>query len=174
MQINWKKAVKIVLDHEGGEVDDPNDPGGHTNLGVTQSTLNRARQSTNLDLPEGVDDLTTTQAKKIYEHLYWYAVKADELPAGIDIFAFDMAVNQGVDTAMRSLQKAAGTTVDGIWGPKTNGAIRKISTKTLLIDFAARRAHHYAKLSDDLVDRFGFGWYRRLISTFQFSLMELQ
>ena len=170
MQTNWDKAVEIVLGHEGGEVSDPKDPGGHTNLGVTQSTLDRARKATSLDLPEGVGRLTTAQAKAIYKHLYWRAVKADELPAGVDLFAFDMAVNQGVDTAMRSLQEAAGTTVDGMWGPSTAGAIRDAEPKSLLIDFAALRGLHYAELSDDLVDRFGYGWYRRLIQTFWHAL----
>jgi lysozyme family protein len=170
MQSNWQKAVSIVLGHEGGESNDVHDPGGHTNLGVTQDTLDRAREATDLDLPKGVGRLTTAQAKAVYQRLYWRAVKADELPAGLDVFAFDMAVNQGVDTAMRSLQEAAGTTVDGIWGPSTAGAIRDAEPKSLLIDFAALRGLHYAELSDDLVERFGHGWYRRLIRTFWHSL----
>jgi len=174
MQKNWLKAVEIVLGHEGGESNDPADPGGHTNLGVTQDTLDRARQATDLDLPKGVGRLTTAQAKAIYQRLYWRAVKADELPAGIDVFVFDMAVNQGVDTALRALQEAAGTTADGRWGPNTAAAIRAAEPKSLLIDFAALRGLHYAELSDDLVKRFGHGWYRRLIRTFWHSLVSME
>ena len=173
MQNNWHTAVKIVLGHEGGEVNDPNDPGGHTNLGVTQQTLDRARRETGLELPAGVGRLTTAQATAIYRHLYWDAVHADELPGGVDIFAFDMAVNQGVGDALRALQEAAGATIDGVWGPNTKAAIDGMDPRVLLMDFAALRSVNYAELSDDLIERYGFGWYRRLIRTFWHGLMEL-
>ena len=173
MSERFNRAVAIVLDHEGGEVNDPNDPGGHTNLGVTQGTLDRAREATTLDLPEGVGRLTTAQARAIYRRLYWDAVHADGLPRGVDVFAFDMAVNQGVGDAVRALQEAAGATIDGRWGPNTKAAVTAMEPRTLLIDFAALRSLNYAELSDELIERYGFGWYRRLIRTFWHALVEM-
>lgn len=157
----------MVLRHEGGFVDDPNDPGGATNMGVTQDTLDRVRgQLKRVSLPESVRNLTQPQAEAIYRFDYWRPIAANEMPRGIDIAAFDMAVNQGVEDAVRALQQAAGAKVDGIMGPNTKQAVSAADPSKLIIDFHALRALNYAQLGDDLVERFGHGWYRRMMHTY--------
>lgn len=174
MQRNADQALRMILEHEGGYVNDPQDPGGATNMGVTQNTLDRVReQMPRVKLPADVKDLTRAQAKAIYRHDYWKPVAGSELPAGLDIAVVDMAVNQGVGDAVRALQDAAGAKVDGIMGPNTKAAVSAADPRVLIVDFHALRALNYAQLSADLVKRYGFGWYRRMERTFWIALKEM-
>lgn len=153
-------CVKRVLAHEGGEVNHARDPGGHTNLGVTQKTLNHARQVVP-GLPSTVDQLTRDDALKIYRALYWNPIRGDELPLGLALILFDAAVNQGVTRAVRFLQVAIRTVPDGLLGPKTLEAVQAAPLRPTIIETAARRMHDYMLL-DGLDDTFGLGWSRRL------------
>jgi len=107
-------AIALTLQHEGGYVDDPADPGGATNMGVTQA-----------DMP-GVNmrDLTPAQAIAYYEENYWkplYSQISDQLVANK---LFDMGVLDGVGTAVRILQQAIPITpADGGFGPNTLAAV---------------------------------------------------
>lgn len=117
---SFDRAFALVLELEGGFVDHPKDPGGATNLGVTRATLAQARGRP-VSVAE-VKALTRAEAGAIYRRLYWNAVKADELPVGIDLAVFDYAVNSGPARAVRSLQAVLGIAQDGRIGPKTLAA----------------------------------------------------
>jgi len=76
----FEQAVDIVLQHEGGFVQHPRDPGGATKFGITRETLSRAG-----GCPVSVEDvreLTRAEAVAIYRWLYWDVVRADDLPPG--------------------------------------------------------------------------------------------
>ena len=105
----FDRALALVLRHEGGLVDDPNDPGGLTNFGISQ------RAYPDLD----IRNLKVADAANIYRTGYWDAIKGDQLPDGLAICVFDAAVNMGTDKAIRLLQKACSVQVDGILGPNT-------------------------------------------------------
>ena len=161
-------CVQIVLEHEGGEVNDPRDPGGHTNLGVTQATLNHARHVVH-GLPARVSDLDREGALAVYEALYWRPIRGDELPLGLALIVFDAAVNQGVADATRFLQLAVRTAADGIFGPATLAAVKRANPRATILEVGARRMHDYMLL-DHLDDRFGLGWSRRLVQTIAAAL----
>lgn len=150
-----------VLEIEGGEVNDPRDSGGHTNLGITQVTLDRARK-TIPGLPLSVSDLTVPQSLVIYEALYWRPVRGDELPLGLALIVFDACVNQGERDAARFLQTAVGATVDGKIGPRTVEAAILTPAKKAILEVGAQRMFDYMQL-DNLQGRFGLGWSRRLM-----------
>lgn len=154
-------CAKIVLGHEGGEVNDTRDPGGHTNLGVTQKTLNHARNVIH-GLPATVGQLATDDALLIYEALYWRPIRGEDLPLGVALIAFDAAINQGVGDAVRFLQLAVKTVPDGVFGPKTLDAVLRAKPRELILEIAARRMFDYMQL-DHLQDAFGLGWSRRLM-----------
>lgn len=155
-------CAKRVLLAEGGEVNDRRDPGGHTNLGITQKTLNHARSVIG-NLPAAVDKLTIDDALEVYRTLYWYPVRGDELPLGLAIIVFDAAVNQGVGDAVRFLQLAVKTVPDGVFGPHTLKAAQLADPRATILEVASRRMFDYMQL-DHLQDRFGLGWSRRLCS----------
>ena len=130
---NFEKSLSFVFGNEGGYSNDPRDNGGETNLGITQSTLDRARLEIN-GLPSSVRNLTRAQAEEIYRVMYWEESKADMMPYPLCTLHFDAAVNHGVGGAGKLLQKTinnyalkasldARVDVDGAVGPKTLAAL---------------------------------------------------
>lgn len=118
---NFAAALRAVLKHEGGFVDHPKDPGGATNKGITLTNYRRyvKRGGTVADLKAITDD----QVAKVYRQHYWDAVRADDLPAGVDYAVFDFGVNSGPSRAIKYLQAMLGVHQDGIIGPKTLDAV---------------------------------------------------
>lgn len=130
---DFEKALSFVFGNEGGVSDHPADKGGLTNMGITQSTLDRARLEIN-GLPSSVRNLTRAQAEEIYRVFYWEESKADMLPYPLSTLHFDAAVNHGVGGAAKLLQRTinnyaakagidARVDVDGAVGPKTLSAL---------------------------------------------------
>lgn len=151
-------ALAVVLRHEGGFVHHPLDPGGATNLGVTRRTLAAARGRP-VSVAE-VRALTRTEAAAIYRRLYWTAVKADALPAGLDLSVFDLAVNSGPDRAARLLQRALGMPEDGRVGPRTLAAAASCDPAATVRALARERLRFLSRLKT--WKAFGRGWRRRV------------
>lgn len=161
MLINYDAALDHIFQWEGGYVDHPSDPGGATNRGITIATLQRWRREP--VTKQDVKDLTRAEAAKIYLAYYWNAVRADELPTGLDMLMFDAAVNQGPGKSVRLLQEALGVTTDGRIGPQTLGAANAQDVARTIDEFCVLRGLHYASLST--FPTFGHGWLRRLFSS---------
>lgn len=158
---NFAAALAHVLRQEGGYVDHPADPGGATNLGITQGTLAAWRgRAVNKD---EVRALGREEAGAIYRARYWDAVRADTLPAGVDLSVFDCAVNSGPSRATRLLQRALGVAEDGLIGPATQAALDRADPAALIGAFTAARLAFLEQLSTFPV--FGRGWRRRLAAT---------
>ncbi len=121
-----RQIAEEIVAREGGFVNDPDDPGGATNFGVTIHTMRRL----GLDLTgDGVVDeadvraLTRDQAVDIFIEHYWRAPGIDRLPEPIQASVFDMQVNAG-SNAVRILQRLLrdmghDLVVDGVIGPQT-------------------------------------------------------
>jgi len=114
-------CVKVILEYEGGFVNHPDDPGAATNMGITTKTLSRwlRRPATEDD----IRNLNVGTAKVIYQEYYWNPIDGHNLPPGVNLVVFDMAVNAGVTRAIKMLQECVGVTVDGIIGPNTLAAV---------------------------------------------------
>src|SRR3954452_2791796 len=142
-------------------VDDPADPGGATNMGITLATYRQWSDNPALG-PAQVQAMTERTATAIYRSLYWNPLRADALPAGVDLSVFDMGVNAGIWGSARLLQRALGFTgdqVDGCIGPETLGATAKFSAQALVDDLAERQAAFYRSLAEFSI--FGEGWLNR-------------
>jgi hypothetical protein len=85
MRENFQIACQFVLDHEGGYVNDPDDPGGETNFGIAK------RYHPDVD----IKSLTKQEAAEIYFKEYWMKL-SDNLPFPLDIAAMDCSVNLGI------------------------------------------------------------------------------
>jgi lysozyme family protein len=160
VQTSFPAALALVLRHEGGFVNHPNDPGGPTKFGITLETLARARSAA--VSAEDVRNLDRAEAAAIYRRLYWDAVRADELPAGLDLALFDFAVNAGPLRAARTLQSVLGSTVDGIIGPATIAAAHAAPVQGTVRALTRARLDHLAHLPTWPV--FGRGWRRRVLA----------
>lgn len=165
MQSNFPNALKQVLVYEGGYVNNPNDPGGATNKGVTQGVYDTWRKA-NGKPKQSVKFLTTQEIQAIYKNNYWDKIKGDQLADGVDLATFDLAVNSGVNRAIKMLQKVSGVTVDGIIGPATIAAANKdpVATTKALCD--ARLAFLQALPTWRF---FGKGWSNRVASVKKLS-----
>ena len=167
MDANFFKSLDIVLKHEGGFVDHPEDPGGATNKGITHKTY-----SDFLGRPlEDVDELKNIpdeHVQLIYKQGYWDKVKGDELPSGVDFCIFDWAVNSGPSRAAKALQKAVMAAQDGAIGPKTLEAVKEYSAEDIIEAVTKEREAFYRSLRT--FNTFGKGWLRRNKETRDFAL----
>ena len=162
MKINFAEALGLTLRHEGGFVNNPKDPGGATNKGVTLATFSLflGRKATVAEL-QGISDM---QLCVIYRQYFWDKVRGDDLPGGLDFCVFDFAVNSGVSRAAKMLQSLVGAGPDGSIVYKTIAAVESyVSRETLprLIDqYQAKRLHYLQALPH--FQTFGKGWTRRV------------
>jgi lysozyme family protein len=158
MKENFDEALKAILKHEGGYVHHPRDPGGMTNLGVTKKVWEEW-----VGHPVGEKEmraLTPDTVAPMYKKKYWDAVKADELPTGLDYLMFDFAINAGPGRAAKTMQKAIGTTPDGAIGPKTMAALKAADPADLIAKFSMEKELFYKALPTFAT--FGKGWLRRV------------
>lgn len=155
-------ALEEILHHEGGYVNDAQDPGGRTNLGVTQRvweewTDKPANEST-------MRSLTRATVAPLYRERYWNAVEGDKLPPALALCVFDFAVNAGPARAARYLQTMVGAVADGNIGPLTlaavTGFIHKHGLAEAVKRYQAARRDYYRQLPH--FPRFGKGWLRRV------------
>jgi lysozyme family protein len=159
-------CLAIVLRLEGGFSDDPRDPGGATNFGITRKTLARWRGVTPWQsLPVvAVKALGRDEAARIYKALYWDRCNADALPPGLDLAVFDFAVNSGPERAVTALQKEVGAVPDGLIGPKTLAALKARIALTgvagIIIALCNGRLSFLQRLA--ISATFGAGWSRRV------------
>ncbi|MBU2582770.1 MAG: TIGR02594 family protein [Alphaproteobacteria bacterium] len=163
-------ALEHVLAMEGGYTNDPHDPGGPTNKGITLSTLAawRKEKITEKSKPAMIAELRNISSEivtAIYAKRYWAPAGCHEMPQAIAFFHFDAAVNHGVTGAIRMLQEATGAAVDGEMGPETRGKVAAMPIAELLQRYAAIRRRKYRALPHFW--RFGRGWLNRVERTLQ-------
>lgn len=157
----FMRCVDIILRHEGGYVDHPDDPGGATNMGITHKTLAQWRGAA--VTKEDVRNLTREEACDIYRANYWNALNCDNMPAGVDLVVFDFGVNAGVQRSAKLLQRIVHVEQDGQVGPITIGAVNAIDASFVVGAFSDARMEHYRSLPH--WDTFARGWTRRTAET---------
>jgi len=163
--MSFSSVVKMVLHHEGGYVNHPEDPGGETKYGISK------RAYPDVDIAE----LTEKDASSIYKRDYWDRIKGDDLPAGVACVVMDYAVNSGISRASKALQGACGIpNGDGIIGPHTLNAVwvttRDYGEQYVIDAVTTQRQEFIRALS--IYDTFGRGWERRIDET-RAKAMEL-
>lgn len=102
---DFEKALEFVLAREGGYVNDPDDLGGATNKGITQSTYNSWLKS-NGKASKDVKNITDAEVKEIYYKNYWLAAGCDKMTSKFAVVCFDTAVNMGVSRVDEFLKAA--------------------------------------------------------------------
>jgi lysozyme family protein len=76
MANTFDTCLAFTLREEGGYVDNPADPGGATNMGITLATLCQYTDDPQLGATQ-VRDMTVRTARAIYQALYWNPLRAD-------------------------------------------------------------------------------------------------
>ena len=157
MKENFDKCLEMLLSHEGGFVNHPEDPGGITNLGVTKKVYDEWTGSESTE--QEMRDLTPDDVAPIYKKNYWDRVKGDSLPSGLDWACFDWAVNSGSGRPAKAVQRAVGATQDGAIGPQTLGLIMEKDPEEIINYVYGVRQDFYKGLKT--FETFGRGWTRR-------------
>lgn len=147
--MNRNEAIKFIIEHEGGYVNNPKDPGGETKYGIAKKFYPN----------EDIKNLTIERAIELYKKDYWDKCKCDEMPISIALYVFDTAVNQGCGFAIKMLQKALGINPDGIIGKQTLDKIKSVSLSKLIEDMSFIRVERYKNTKN--FDVFGKGWLAR-------------
>jgi lysozyme family protein len=157
-----EKRVRVIAEEivrrEGGFVNDPDDPGGATNHGVTIQTMRRLRLDLDGDgavTPRDVQRLSREQAIAIFLDHYFTRPRIDELPEPLQATVFDMYVNAG-NQAVKLLQRLLGemgmtVMVDGVIGPKTIAATARamaMAPDHLADAYSIERRNYYFALAD--------------------------
>ena len=158
----FEPAVALVLRNEGGFVNNPNDPGGPTSMGITLAVLQTWRQ-TPLNAQD-VASLTVKEASAIYEAKYWRAVCGDRIASqAVANHCLDMSVLRGTGAAAKSMQGALGLTQDGAVGPKTLAALNSNDPAQFLNLFRANCVASFVNIVRARPTSLEFlpGWIRR-------------
>ena len=158
MNTNFDACLAHLLKHEGGFVNHPSDPGGATNLGVTQAVwegwIDRSVSEKNMKA------LTPAKVAPLYREMYWDRIKADKLPSGVDYCVFDAAVNSGVSRAAKWLQTTVGAVADGAIGEQTLKQVLLTNPQMVIDKYSAIRLEFLKGRST--WPTFGKGWGRRV------------
>lgn len=156
----FKEALAPELVYEGGEVNNPKDPGGRTNRGVTQRVYNGWRDRNHLP-PRDVYDISDNEVEGLFRYQYWDAIKGDQLPRGLGFVVFDGAVNSGVSQSVKWLQRALGVKADGILGSVTLLAAKSALDVDVLIAKVLDRREIFLRALKTF-KHFGKGWISRI------------
>lgn len=129
---DFNRAFEVILEYEGGYSDDKDDRGGKTRFGITEDAARRNGYAGDMK------ELPLETARDIYKREYWDAINLDKiLDYKTALEVFDVAVNMGVGTAARMLQRALNLLnrnekswndlkVDGIIGEETLRVINNL------------------------------------------------
>lgn len=158
MKSNFEKCLPEILRHEGGWADHPKDPGGATMKGITIGTYAqwKGRKVTKDELRA----ISDAEVAAIYRRNYWDKVRGDDLPSGLDLVAFDAAVNSGPSRGAKWVQQGLGVTPDGKIGPATIEAANKAYTPAAIERAIGFRLSFLRGLKT--WGTFGRGWQRRV------------
>lgn len=161
-------TIPMVLNYEGGYVNDKFDRGGETNMGITQSFLDTYKKKAGVNV-DSVKNLTKSDAIKLY--------KAEWDSRGFGLLdnenvmklTYDFSVNSGPSTAIRSLQKVLNKKgynlkEDGYIGNKTNQAVNSVDEKWLKKELQNSRAEHCDSIvyKNPNQERYIKGWFKRI------------
>ena len=153
-----RQIAEEIVGREGGFVNDPDDPGGATNHGVTIGTLRRLGIDVNRDTRIDVADvkaLTRKQAVEIYLKHYYEGPGIAALPEPLQASVFDMYVNAG-GNAVKILQRLLTDMgfpcdPDGAVGPQTIRAAQmafEAAPSHLADAYGIARRNYYYALAD--------------------------
>ena len=153
---NFQASLDLVLKSEGGWVNNPKDPGGETNLGVTK----RVWEEYVGHPVESLKKLTKADVAPLYELKYWRPCYGEVLPRGLDFIVFSMGINAGPGRSVKLLQSSIGCVPDGVIGPTTRSLILASNCAALITKFSETRREYYRSLKTFPI--FGKGWLSRV------------
>jgi len=159
--MNFDICINRLLGNEGGYVNDPKDPGGETNWGISKRSYPMV----------DIKNLTKEQAAAIYKRDFWDPLQLDNAPLGIANQLLDFAVNSGLQTSIRALQRAVGVADDGVLGTFSKQAIARMQSHDIVMLLLAERIIFMTNCKN--WDSAGKGWMRRIAHQLQYGAQDV-
>jgi len=160
MSVNFLTTINRVLSNEGSYVNDPTDPGGETNWGISKRSYPKV----------DIKNLTRNQAIAIYYRDFWLKANCEKLSDGASYQLMDSAVNSGITQSILFIQRALGVADDGIFGPNTLTALQKVTETDFIMLFLAERLEFMTKLKN--WPTAGKGWARRIAQNLRYGAQD--
>jgi lysozyme family protein len=171
MAASFDEAVQVVLRHEGGFIDSPNDPGGATAYGVSLRWLKSKGLLEQLEEADRTQDevlvireLTQTQAMGYYKAYWWDFYKYGNLNAqSVASKVFDTSVNVGPSRAHKFLQAVVNVPQDGVLGAKTFNEANALPPASIVVKYQTLQAQYYRDLviQNPKLSEYLNGWLNR-------------
>lgn len=155
--MTFDTAFDRLMGQEGGYVNNPADPGGETNWGISK------RNHPTVDIKA----LTRDGAKALYAQEFWAPIRGSLISPAVAFQTFDFAVNSGISTAIRALQRAIGAADDGHWGPVSTAALAVMPESDAIMRLLAERLEFMTKLQN--WPDAGRGWVRRVAANLRYG-----
>lgn len=174
---DFTHAFRLMMSHEGGYVNDPDDPGGETYKGVARKIHSKwdgwfkvdmlkrqagfpANLDRDVDLQEAVSDF--------YRITFWDPMKGDEMiDQEVANSIFDFGVNAGLSTSTALAQMVVGAKADGVIGPKTLEALNSFNSEHFLAAFTVAKIARYVTIvkKRPTSRKYIYGWVCRALGT---------
>ena len=164
--MTFDEAFELLIGHEGGFQNDPKDRGNWTGGKIGKGELKGTKFGISAASYPHLDikNLTVEDAKSIYKRDFWDKTVVNLIEPPLDFTLFDIAVNSGVKTAHKYLQKALGVEADGIIGQITANALLKAirDGRYDMIDNRVNAIRLLEMTNMKGFSRYGKGWVRRV------------
>ncbi len=172
---DFNKAYQLILTHEGGYGNDPDDPGGETYKGIARKKqadwvgwilIDAMKKQP--DFPAILDSNQNLQfeIQRFYKVVFWDKVGGDQInDQDVACSIFDFAVNSGVSTSAGLAQTVVGSGCDGVVGPQTIQAINNFQPDHFIAAFAVEKCRKYIAICKKRPDsrKYFFGWIDRAV-----------
>lgn len=170
--MTFDEAFERLLGHEGVLSLDRNDRGNWTSGVIGVGELKGSKYGISaMSYPDlDIARLSREDCAAIYRRDFWNRIDADRLADGVAFQLFDFAVNSGVETAVRYLQRAIGVADDGRWGPVSRAAAAAMSESDVILGLNAERLDFMTRLSGWPTQ--GRGWARRIARNLRYGLID--
>lgn len=165
-------AFNRLIDVEKGFSDDPNDPGNWTGGVIGRGILKGTKYGISAaSYPhKDIVNLMLDDSRRLYRRDFWDRIDADHLFDGIAFQLFDFAVNSGIETAIRYLQRAVGVADDGHWGPVSRAAAAALSESDTILRLNGERLDFMTRLAN--WPHAGKGWARRIAQNLRYGAVD--
>ena len=171
----FKTAFQLTIGHEGGYVNDKDDPGGETYKGVARKIHSKWDGWQMIDMmkrepgfPANLDKDPELQEAiaDFYRVNYWDRIKADAITdQKVAESIFDFAVNAGVSTSALLAQMVVETKPDGVIGPESIAKINLFDTDHFLAAFTVAKIARYVSIvkKRPTSRKYFYGWVCRTL-----------
>jgi lysozyme family protein len=161
--------LQRILGHEGEYSADRSDRGNWTGGAVGKGEFKGTKWGVSAAAYPDLDieNLSIEEAAKIYRDDYLAPIGADRFHDGVAFQLLDFAINSGVDSAKKSIQRAVGVTPDGFIGPISMEAIHSREESDLIMLVLAQRIRYM--VNAPTWNQHGAGWMRRIANNLRYG-----